>query len=141
MVKSCLPCQRAKVHRHTRAPLGTFANPDARFSHVYLDIVSPLPPSKGHRYFFTCVDRFTRWPMVALMADISAKTAARTFVAHWVANFGVPDVVTTDRGAQFESSLFHELTCLLGTKRVQTTAYHPQSNGMIEKLRRQLKLR
>ena len=41
---SCLQCQRAKVHRHTVAPLGTFATPDA---HVHIDLVGPLPPSNG----------------------------------------------------------------------------------------------
>ena len=41
--KSCLSCQRAKVHRHTKSQLGTFPAPDSRFSHVHIDIVGPLP--------------------------------------------------------------------------------------------------
>nr|VZI12855.1 unnamed protein product [Spirometra erinaceieuropaei] len=36
--RSCLPCQRAKTHRHTITPPGTFATPDARFSHVHIDL-------------------------------------------------------------------------------------------------------
>ncbi|PIK54732.1 hypothetical protein BSL78_08378 [Apostichopus japonicus] len=60
--KTCLQCQRSKVHRHTIAPLGTFANPDARFDHVHIDLVGPLPPSNGFTYLLTIIDRFTRWP-------------------------------------------------------------------------------
>eukprot|EP00794_Sanderia_malayensis_P005073 gene5073-biopygen4132 len=49
--RSCLPCQRSKIQRHTVSPLGTFAAPDARFDHVHIDIVGPLPPSNGYRYY------------------------------------------------------------------------------------------
>ena len=103
--RSCLQCQRAKIHRHTRTPLGTFATPDARFDHVHLDLVGPLPPSRGCTYVLTCVDRFTRWPEAVPIADSAAETVAQAFITTWVARFGTPAVVTTDRGGQFESHL------------------------------------
>ena len=46
--RSCVQCQRAKVHRHTTTPLATFATPDARFDQIHLDLVGPLPPSQGY---------------------------------------------------------------------------------------------
>lgn len=64
---------------------------------------------------------------------MTADTVATAFYANWVARFGVPVTITTDRGSQFESLLFHALTNLLGIKRIRTTAYHPASNGMIER--------
>jgi hypothetical protein len=56
-----------------------------------------------------------------------------------VARFGVPTIITSDQGRQFTSSLWAGLTKLLGVKHVQTTAYHPQSNGMMERTHGQLK--
>ena len=47
--------------------------------------------------------------------------------------------LTTDRGSQFESELFECLAITIGFCRLRTTAYHPQSNGQIERFNRTLK--
>ena len=94
--RTCLQCQRSKIQRHTVTPISTVATPDARFDYIHLDIVGPLPRSNGFTYLLTCMDCFTRYPEAILIADITAETVANTFVAGWVARFGVSSVVTTD---------------------------------------------
>jgi cleavage and polyadenylation specificity factor subunit 1 len=137
--RSCIQCQRSKIHRHTITPQATFATPDARFDRIHIDLVGPLPPSDGCVYLLTCVDRFTRWPEAIPIPDSTAETVAQAFVRTWVARFGIPTTVTTDRGPQFESHLWKAFTQLIGTKHIHTTAYHPCSNGMVERFHRQLK--
>lgn len=139
MARECQQCQKCKVYRHTSAPMGTFALPPARFRHVHMDIVGPLPISCGFRYCLTMVDRFTRWPEAYPLQDISAEACASAFVSSWVARFGCPDHITTDRGRQFESHLFKALSLILGATHHTTTAYHPAANGLVERLHRQLK--
>uniref|UniRef100_A0A5S6QYA9 RNA-directed DNA polymerase n=1 Tax=Trichuris muris TaxID=70415 RepID=A0A5S6QYA9_TRIMR len=136
--KLCIECQRYKVVRHTRSAPGTFFMPDRRFAHVHLDIIQ-LSPSEGYSYCLTMIDRFTRWPEVTPISDISAETVAKAFYASWITRFGCPETVTTDRGRQFESVLFQKLLELFGIKRNRTTAFHPQSNGLIERFHRTLK--
>nr|VZI37150.1 unnamed protein product [Spirometra erinaceieuropaei] len=104
--RSCLSCQRNKVQRHNKSPPGTFPSPDARSIHVHLDVVGPLHPSNGFTHLLTCVDRYTRWTEAIPLPNVQAETIVKAFVGRWVAMFGAPSTITTDRGAQFESALF-----------------------------------
>ena len=73
------------------------------------------------------------------MSSITAETCARAFISTWVSRFGVPALLTSDCGAQFTSSVWLEICSILGILRIQTTSFHPQSNGMIERFHRSLK--
>ena len=137
--RACDHCQRSKVQTHIRAPLQAFEVPNRRFQHVHIDLVGPLPEARGHKYLLTVMDRFTRWPEVIPLKDIDSRSVAQAYTQNWVARFGVPDVMTSDRGPQFISELWSAMSMLLGTQLNPTTAYHPQSNGFIERLHRTLK--
>lgn len=137
--RECIPCQTSKVTRHTNSSVVTIPLPNARLEHIHMDIVGPLPPCGPYRYLLTIVDRFSAWPEAYPLEDVTAYTVARTFVHQWVSRFGVPRELTTDRGGQFESELFFQVTSLLGSHHIRTTSYHPQSNGKVERWHRVLK--
>ncbi|BHF74082.1 hypothetical protein SprV_0401716600 [Sparganum proliferum] len=137
--RSCLSCQRNKVQRHNKSPPGTFPSTDARFNLLHVDVVGPLPPSNGFTHLLACVDRYTRWAETIPLPNTQTETIVKAFVSHWVAMFGAPSTVTTDRGAQFESALFQTLMNFLGCTRIRTTAYHPAADGIVQRFHRQLK--
>ena len=136
--RECLNCQQAKITRHTVPPIGDFAIPNKRFDHINLDLVT-LPRSNGFKYLLTAVDRFTRWPIAIPLVDISAQSVCEGFTYGWIAHYGVPSTITTDRGSQFSSATFQQLTKTWGVKVQMTTPYHPEANGLVERLHRRLK--
>ena len=104
-----------------------------------MDLVGPLPESEGKSYLLTIIDRYSRWLEAVPLSDITAKSCAKALLRQWVSRFGVPETIVTDRGRQFTSDLWNELSSCLGITRKLTTAYHPQANGMIERQHRTLK--
>ncbi|XP_061879645.1 uncharacterized protein LOC133631461 [Entelurus aequoreus] len=136
---ACVACQRAKVHRHTKAALEPFPIPVRRFDHVHVDLVGPLPPSQGYTHLLTMVDRTTRWPEAVPLSSTASVDVARAFLSAWVARFGTPSDITSDRGSQFVSELWSALAQSLGVQVHRTTAYHPQANGLCERFHRSLK--
>ena len=126
--KTCLRCQAAKVHRHT-TPSRPVCACDTPFRSHPRRHVGPLPPSHNYRYQLTVVDRFTRWPEAIPLVDAQTLDCSIwcTGRAH------------LRQGSQFTSELWATLSQLNGTGRHRTTAYHPQSNGIVERFHRRLK--
>jgi transposase InsO family protein len=114
--------------------------PSTRFSHIHADIVGPLPVSaQGYNYLLTIIDCSTCWLEVVPMRSMEAATCADALIEGWVSRFGVPAILTTDRGTQFLPALWSLLCQRLGMQHVMMTSYHPQSNGLIKRAHRQMK--
>ena len=73
-----------------------------KFSHVHLDLVGPWPrTTEGHTHLLTVVDRTTRWAEAIPLQSTTTQVVVDSFVANWVACFGVPATIITDQGTQF----------------------------------------
>jgi hypothetical protein len=138
VARSCMGCQLGKVQRHVTLEPEHIPVPHRRFLHVHVDLVGPLPKSAGFNHLFTVMDRTTRWPEAIPLSSTAADCAAALFTG-WIQRFGVPSSITSDRGPQFTSALWAALCKLLNITHIPTTAYHPQSNGLVERFHRRLK--
>uniref|UniRef100_A0A5S6QAE0 Integrase catalytic domain-containing protein n=1 Tax=Trichuris muris TaxID=70415 RepID=A0A5S6QAE0_TRIMR len=136
--KTCLRCQAYLVGRHQRTPLVRSPAPSSRFESLHVDIVGPLPYSRGYQYVFTIVDRFTRYPEAIPIRDATESECARALLS-WISQFGVCLKVTSDQGRQFVSGIWRDICQLLGLQSVTTLAYEPQQNGLVERMHRDLK--
>ena len=137
--EDCTGCQRGKVQRHTKADIKPIPIPSRRFSHIHVDLVGPLPSSNGYTHLFTVIERSTRWAEAIPLSATSTTDCVNALLHNWISSFGVPAVLTSDRGTQFTSDIWTELCSCLGIKHSPTTAYHPQANGMVKRYHRQLK--
>ena len=137
--RQCTACAASKIAAHTRPGIIPIPVPETRFSHVHVDVVGPLPPDQGYRYLLTMLDRTTRWPEAVPIPDAGTNTIMQAFLGNWVSWFGIPETITSDRGAQFTSDAWKRAVARLGINTSTTTTYHPQANGLVERFHRTLK--
>ena len=103
-----------------------------------MDIVGPLPESCGQRYLIPIIDRNTRWPEAISIPKLTTVECVQALVGGWISRFGIPEDISSDRGSQFTSALWTEVAKRLGVKVHRTTAFHPQTNEMVERFHRSL---
>lgn len=106
----CTVCLQSKVQRHTKSTIQNFELLFSCFQAVYIDTVRPLPPVHNnsnpylslYRYLLTCIDCATCWIEVQPLTEITVQLIAKAFIDIWIARFGVPLYIITNRGKQFQ---------------------------------------
>ncbi len=100
-----------------------------------VDIMDLPITERGNKHVIV----FTKWPVVIPMPDQKTNRVVRTLVEEIIPVFGVPEALLSDRGTNLMSHLMKDVCELLGIEKYNTTAYHPQCNGMVERFNRTLK--
>ena len=114
-------------------------NVDSPMERIVIDVLGPLPITEnGNKYILIVADYFTKWVEAYPMPNQEATTVAELLVREFICRFGVPLLIHSDQGRNFESELFAEMCRLLGIKKTRTTPYHSQSDGMVECFNRTL---
>ena len=80
-------------------------------------------------------DYATRYPEAIALLSVDAPRVAKDLFSH----MGVLDEILTDQGTNFMSSLLEEVYYLLHIKRIRTTPYHPQTDGLVKRFNGTLK--
>ena len=131
---SCIDCAMKKVPRGKRkAPLLPIPV-DGAFDRVAVDALGPFPATNdGNRYILVFSDYYTRWPEAFAVPSIEAPRVANILVNEILARHGSPRTLLSDRGSNFLSSVVKEVSKIMDTRKTQTTAYHPQTDGLVER--------
>ena len=139
-VSSCVSCsqRRKPVGRGQGAPLSVTWS-GYPFERIAMDLIPNLPETlSGNRHILVIVDYFTKWVEAYPLQKMDAGTIASVFVSGFVSRFGAPENLHTDQGKNFDSNLFKEVCSLLGVHKTRTTAYHPASDGLVERFNQTL---
>lgn len=139
LVRTCPTCQKVKVTKRNKLPMKITSTSMKPFEKIFIDIVGPLPVSyANNRYILTIQDDLTKYSLGIPLPNQEASTVARALVERFICIFGIPDSILSDQGSNFLSKLFIEVTKLLKIHKLTTTAYHPQTNGSLERSHRTL---
>ena len=139
-IKSCSTCQAGKAvkHRHQGA-LQSIAPPDTPFHTIGIDFIVKLPETNnGNKNILVIMDYLTKWPEAFPTPDETATTVAKIICDHIVPRHGVPQQLISDRGKAFVGEVMTEVYRLLGIHKLSTSAYHPQTDGLVERFNKTL---
>ena len=135
---SCDDCAARITQRQKRAKMKKYQF-GAPMERVALDIMGPLPKTtRGNKYVLVIGDYFTKWIEAYFMPNQEAQTVADILTREFIARYGAPMEIHSDQGRNFESAIFQDVCKILGVKKTRTTAFHPQSDGFIERFNRTL---
>ena len=131
---SCDTCAQNKPGPHRKkAKLKQF-RAGGPMEIIAMDIMGPLPETdKGNKYILVISDYFTKWAEAYALPDHTAVTIADKLLEEFMFRFGIARQIHTDQGSEFDSDLVHEVCRLLRIKKTRTTAYRPQSDGLVER--------
>ncbi len=139
--RTCHTCQivgkpNQSIPPATLTPIPAIGEP---FEHVMVDCVGPLPKTKsGNQFLLTIMCVATRFPEAIPLRKITAPVISKALVKFF-STFGLPKVVQTDQGTNFLSKLFKQVLDSLAISHRVSSAYHPQSQGALERFHQTLK--
>ncbi|UYV74293.1 hypothetical protein LAZ67_11002900, partial [Cordylochernes scorpioides] len=139
-VKTCHLCQSRKGSN--KLPSGLLQPiPPANFpfERIGIDFVGPLPSTKNReKWIIVLTDYYTRYAETKAVSEATVKEVSKFLVEDIFLRHGAPQYLISDRGSQFTSNLMEEVMKMCKIKLCFTTSYHPQTNGLTERLNRTL---
>ncbi|UYV66897.1 hypothetical protein LAZ67_4003261 [Cordylochernes scorpioides] len=139
-VKTCHLCQSRKGSNQLPSGLLQPIPPaNFPFERIGIDFVGPLPSTKNRKkWIIVLSDYYTRYAETRAVSEATVKEVSKFLVEDIFLRHGAPQYLISDRGSQFTSNLMKEVMKTCKIKHCFTTSYHPQTNGLTERLNRTL---
>ncbi len=134
----CITCPQHKGVVKGPAPLLQYPLPEEPWDVVSIDLLRLAQSYSGSRYLLVCVDHLTRFVVLAPLKDKTATVVAHALVTHLFYPLSKRCVILIDNGAEFRNAVVSEICSQFGNKQTFTAAYHPASNGWVERANRKI---
>ena len=135
-IKSCMHCLQHESHlpKVPLHPIVATAPMDLLhidFTSIDMTMELNWPPRVANILVFQ--DHFTKYILAYVTPNQTAKTVTKFLYQGYILIFGALARLLSNWGANFMSSILDEMCTVLGMKILQTTLYHPQMNGLVER--------
>ena len=135
---SCEICLKRKSVKQITSEKGSL-HAELPLEKIFIDIVGPLPEHKGYRYILGIIDCFTRYVTLVPLKYTTSEEICESLYRNWICVFGPPSVIHSDKAPNLNSKEMENLCKCFQIRKTHTAPFHPQSNGMVERLFRSLK--
>ena len=126
MVKTCEVCNSYQK-RQQKEPLHSHPVPSRPFERIGADLFE-----FEQKQFLLTADFYSGWFEIDLLPSPNTSTVVQKLKAH-MSRYGIPEVLLTDNGPQFDSSEFKQFQKNWGFQHITSSPCYPQSNGKIER--------
>ena len=142
LCKDCIVCQLNKPYPNQKqiAQKQDFKGQSLYFNHrISFDTKGPISPSsEGNSFIMVIVDAFTHYVALNPVPHCNAYYAYTTLYEHWIAKFGLPEILVTDNGTEFINNEIITLCHLYNIKHKPRTSSAPWTNGLVDCMNRSL---
>jgi hypothetical protein len=136
-VRRCTVCAKNRVTERKRTSFLKLFPASGPLKVFAMDILGPLPKTEhGNRFLLVISDRFSKLTRTVPLRTITAIGVAKAFCDAWVFLYVPPRYLLTDNGMQSKAKVFLAVCRKLVIAKIFTTAYHPQTNGQVERFNR-----
>ena len=133
-IKSCKVCAAKKSPPPSKAPMHPLTEPERPFERIGIDFLGPFPATaNGNSYILNIIDYGARWAESFPTKDMKVESVARILVDEIVCRHGAPDEILSDQGKSFLAEVVAEVCEYFKTKKINSTPYHPETNGLTER--------
>ena len=122
------------IRKPLTAPIGHIPVPEGPIKHLMMDYVDMLHKVKGKRYMLVIIDRFSQWVEAIPSKDKGAGTVVKFLVNLVIPRFGIPVMISSDNGPAFVGHVVRQVMQTLWIKQRYGCVYHPQSQGVVERV-------
>ena len=127
----CQKCNKTKSRKALMVERPVLSEP---FEVMAVDLVGPMPKGRGGcMYLLTAICMATRWPEAIPLKSITAKAVA-VGLFDIFSRTGIPLQILSDQGSQFVGAVTKNLCESLHIDQIKTTPYHPEGNGVVERM-------
>ncbi|KAI3367264.1 hypothetical protein L3Q82_008151 [Scortum barcoo] len=139
VIGRCTICLKNNIRRGVIVPPSYIPTPKGPMCELVVDFVDMIKPVEGKRYMLVVVDRFSRWPEASPTKRKDAQSVAKFLCREVIPRWVLPDRISSDNGKEFVDKTVKLILQKLGIKQRLGAVYHPQSQGICERMNGVLK--
>ena len=132
-IQDCRTCTQCKHGAVPKAKMTLDPERPSVMERVAIDVATMPRTIRDNKYILAIVDCCSGFVAAAVMADQKADTIEKALWQQWFAYFGLPKQLISDQGRNVDGNIINQLCKGLNIKKLRSSPFHPEGNGIAER--------